>query len=133
MPLLLALALQAAPAPLPNSEVQRDIVVIGSKLKKFTTRVYSKDGKMFCQTKRSTGDREIDAIGCSAAATCMAELRPRIIASADRKLPAAERKRLNDLVGRDFYGCSMARRDAQIADLAERRWQARQGTPNASN
>ena len=132
-PMLLALALQAAPAPPPNPEVQRDIVVIGAKLKNFTTRVYSKDGKMFCQTKRSTGDKEIDAIGCTAAATCMTELRPRIIASVDRKLPRAERKRLNDLAGRDFYACTMARRDALIADLAERRWQARQGTPNASN
>ena len=128
---LITAALQTTAAPVP--EVQRDIVVIGAKLTEFRTRVWSKDGKMFCRTKKSTGDKDIDAIGCTSAATCMADLRPRLVASADRKLPAAERKRLANEVGRDWYTCTMAKREGMIAELAERRWQARQGTNDAQD
>ena len=129
--LFIAAALQVPPATAP--EVQREIVVIGSKLKNFRTRVWSKNGQMFCKTKKSTGDKDIDAIGCTSAATCMADLRPRLVASADRKLPAAERKRLANEVGRDWYTCTMAKREGMIAELAERRWQARQGTNDAQD
>ncbi len=123
--IFLALALQAAPAP--NPEIQRDIVVIGNKMKAFRTSVRERDGKMVCATKTSTGNGEIDAIGCNVLAGCLTEHRPRLDASTDRKRPAAERKRLREAVERDLLPCMMTRRDALIADLAERRWQARQG------
>lgn len=128
MSFLLALALQVAPASLPDLEVQRDIVVIGSKLKTWRARVRSKDGKMGCQTLTSTRDKDIDAIGCSAMAGCLTALRPRLIAAADRKLPAKTRKALNAAASRDLGACVMSRRDDMIADLAERRYQARQGS-----
>ena len=132
--LLLSAAAQApAPPAAPSPQVQSDMVVLGGKLKKFRTRVWSKGETMHCTTLKSTGDKELDAIGCTSASTCMSDLRPRLVASADRKLPAAERKRLKNAVGQEWYDCTMARRDALIAELAERRWQARQGTNDASN
>lgn len=121
-----ALSLQHAPVPTPN--VQREIVVIGNKMKAFRTSVRERNGKMVCQTRKSTGDKEIDAIGCTALAGCLTELRPRLDASADRRLPAVERKRLREAVEGDLGTCMITRRDAMIADLAERRWNARQGT-----
>lgn len=127
-----ALALQPAEPP-PSVEVARDIVVIGNKLKDWRARVYEKRGKMLCDTRASSGDKAIDAIGCTAMATCLTELRPRLIASADRKRPATERKALNAAVAKDLGTCTTGRRDTLIADLAERRFQARQGTNNASN
>ena len=121
------------PAAAPAAEIQSDIVVLGGKLKKFKTRVWSEGETMRCRTVKSTGDAELDAIGCTSASTCMSEVRPRLVASADRKLPAAERKRLRNVVGQAWYDCTMARRDSLIADLAERRWQARQGVSDAAN
>lgn len=111
-----------------DAQVQSDIVVIGDKLKAFRTTVRSRNGKMYCQTKKSTGDKEIDAIGCTALAGCLTELRPRLDASADRKLAADERKRSRAAVEDDLGTCMITRRDMMIADLAERRWNARQGT-----
>lgn len=127
-----ALALQPAEPP-PNVEVDRDIVVIGNKLKDWRARIYERRGKMLCQTRTSSGDKEIDAIGCTAMATCLTELRPRLIASVGRKRPATERKALNAAAAKEFGTCTMGRRDTLIADLAERRFQARQGMNNASN
>lgn len=127
-----ALALQLAEHP-PSVEVDRDIVVIGNKLKNWRARVYEKRGKMLCQTRASSGDKEIDTIGCTAMATCLTELRPRLIASVDRKRPATERKALNAGAAKEFGTCTMGRRDTLIAELAERRFQARQGTNNALN
>ena len=124
--LLLAVALQAAPAP--NAEIQSNIVVIGNKMKAFRTSVRDRGGKMVCQTKKSTGDKEIDAIGCTVLAGCLTEFRPRLDASVDRKLPSAERTRLRKAVEGDLGTCMITRRDTLIADLAERRWTARQGT-----
>ncbi|HZF42866.1 MAG TPA: hypothetical protein VEZ48_05615 [Sphingomonadaceae bacterium] len=122
----------AAPAPA-NAEVQREIVVIGSKLKTWRARVYEKRGKMLCDTGKSTGDKAIDAIGCTAMATCLTELKPRLMANLDRKLPAAERKSAKAVIDKDLGACVMSRRDAMTADLADRRWRARQGNTNAPN
>ena len=129
--LLLALTLQGTPGTTP--EVQRDIVVIGNKLKRWSASVREQDGRMVCRTRRSSGDREIDAIGCSAMASCSTELRARTMQLADRQIPRAERKVLFKAVSRDLTKCVFSRRDTMIAELAERRFQVRQGTTNASN
>lgn len=123
----LALALQNAPAP-PNADIQREILVIGNKLKPWSARFRTRKGEFLCAIRKSTGDKEIDAIGCDSMATCLPQLRSRLAAGANKKVKGAERKAMTAAINRDFGTCVMSQRDARIADLAERRFQARQGT-----
>jgi hypothetical protein len=123
---LLATTLQAA-APVPNPATAGDVVVMGEKLKNWRASVRERKGKMVCTTKTSTGDRELDAIGCNAMATCLTQLKPRLTATLDKTLEAAERKLLRDAVDRDLFTCVTSNRDAGAAALTERRYQERQG------
>ena len=112
-----------APAMPPTA----DVVVMGEKLKHWRASVRERKGRMVCTTKTSTGDRELDAIGCNAMATCLTELKPRLNATLDKTLAAADRKSLRDAVDRDLFTCVTTNRDTAAAALAERRYQERQG------
>ncbi|WP_426266076.1 hypothetical protein [Sphingomonas sp. LHG3443-2] len=124
--ILLATTLQAA-APAPNLATAGEVVVMGEKLKKWRASVRERKGKMVCTTKSSTGDQELDAIGCNAMATCLTQFKPRLNATLDRTLAAAERKSLRDAADRDLFTCVTTNRDTAAAALAERRYQERQG------
>lgn len=104
-----------------------DVVVMGEKLKNWRASVRERKGRMVCTTKTSTGDRELDAVGCNAMATCLTQLKPRLNATLDKRLAAADRKSLRDAVDRDLFTCVTTNRDTAAAALAERRYQERQG------
>lgn len=112
-----------APAPQPTT----DVVVMGERMKNWRASVRERKGRMVCTTRTSTGDRELDAIGCNAMATCLTELKPRLNATLDKTLAAADRKSLRDAVDRDLFTCVTTNRDTAAAALAERRYQERQG------
>jgi hypothetical protein len=124
MPLFYLLALTFQPAS--TEPVQSDVVVIGDRLKLWTGTYAIRGSRMKCATKRSSGDAEIDAIGCAAFQTCADGLQPRIAASDVRALDRRTRLAMKDAIKRDLSACVLARRDELIADLAERRFQARQ-------
>lgn len=111
----------------PATPPAADVVVMGEKLKNWRASVRERKGRMVCTTRTSTGDRELDAIGCNAMATCLAELKPRLNATLDKTLAAADRKSLRDAVDRDLFTCVTTNRDTAAAALAERRYQERQG------
>ncbi|GAA4031977.1 hypothetical protein GCM10022281_09510 [Sphingomonas rosea] len=113
----------AAPAPGPASEV----VVMGQKLKNWRASVRDRNGRVDCKVKVSSGDKEIDAVGCQAMTTCMAQMRPRLPSTIDKSLSAAEREANNQSLNRDLTACVKTNHDTGLAALAERRYQARQG------
>jgi hypothetical protein len=123
---LLLSAGQAAPAARPPA-VEQDITVIGQRLRRWTARYEVRGSRVSCRTRRSTGDREIDAIGCSAFAACILQFRPRIEESDRTNLESSVRRRMKDAIQRDLAACVDARRDELIAELADRRFRARTG------
>lgn len=108
-------------------DVEREIMVIGQRLRTWTARYAVRGSQMSCRTRRSTGDREIDAIGCVAFETCVGQLRPRIDESDRTDLERSARRRMKEAIRRDLRTCVNVRRDELIAELAERRFRARNG------
>ncbi len=122
--ILAALALQVA-LPTRTDEV----TVIGQRLKTWRGAVRSSGGRTTCRTTKSTGDRQIDAIGCTALAGCSTPLEARMIALArDKALAPADRKAKQTAINDELGRCMVARRDRGIAELADRRAAARTGS-----
>lgn len=117
--MLLALVLaQAAVMPPPVAD---EITVIGRRLQHWTGRVSTTIGITTCRTLKSTGDREIDTIGCTAARQCWPQYRHAMEVASDRKLPADTRREMIATVKADMRPCVTATRDSLIAELADRR------------
>lgn len=101
--LMMATGPEAVAAP------ESEIVVLARKLEatRFVWKASDKSGawKMTrCKVKQSSGDREIDALGCQAVTLCLPTL-----PLASRRAPP------------EFHACVSDRRRALIADLAARR------------
>lgn len=119
--ILAALALQVA---LPTRA--DEVTVIGQRLKTWRGAVRSSGGKATCRTTKSTGDRQIDAIGCAALTGCSTPLEARMIALAkDKALAPAERKARQAAINDELGRCMVARRDKGIEELADQRAAAR--------
>ena len=51
---------------------ENDIVIIGQRVRKLKFRLKTdKTGQAVCRIKRSSGDPDIDSLGCEAARACM--------------------------------------------------------------
>jgi hypothetical protein len=124
---MLSLLLSVGQAAATPSAVEREIVVIGERLRTWRARYSVRGSQVRCRTTRSTGDREIDAIGCVAFETCIGRLRARIDESDRRDLESAARRSMKAAIERDLPTCLTERRDELIADLADRRFRARNG------
>jgi len=99
MGLLVATLALAAAQPAVEVPADDEIVVMGNKLRDWRGSWRVRYGVVKCKTKRSTADREIDAIGCSAMVTCMTPLVPQWREIEDADLPKAElESRLNGLL-----------------------------------
>jgi len=99
MSLLVATLALAAAQPVAEPPAENEIVVLGNKLRYWRGSWRVRDGVVKCKTKRSTRDREIDAVGCNAMVTCMTPLVPQWqeIEDADLSKPELE-SRLNGLL-----------------------------------
>ena len=122
--ILLALALAQADAPPPPTE---DVVVIGERLKRWRGRIVTTPLGTSCRTVKSTGDREIDAIGCTAMERCWPETLPRLKAAHAKGVAPADRKRLEAEAAQAFAACGKPQRDALVDALRARRAVARAG------
>lgn len=107
--------------------VAAEAVVITGKLKKWTARYEVRGASSVCRTKTSSGDGEVDAIGCAAFNRCLAPLQSRIDASDAKAVPNRERKAMKSAIKADLSSCTTRTRDQLVAELAERRFEARQG------
>ena len=121
---LLALSLAfAAAEPVAEPAVEHEIEVIGNRLRSWRGEWKMHDGGVRCKTKRSTGDREIDALGCAAMVTCMTPLVPQWQEIERAKLTRKESSsRLNALLASaDVSGCLLTVRENGIAALVAAR------------
>lgn len=124
MSLLAAIVMLATPAAAAAEAPPADaspIVVIGQRLKDWRGTWGSKKGVLVCRTTRSTGDGEIDAIGCSALVACASPLVPQFQAIAAAKLSRRERERRLSAASQAMIPCLEREREAGIAALADRR------------
>ena len=122
--LLLAQPTQLAqPAPPAPAAQQEEIRVVGQRLQNWRGKMFSRRGSDRCDTLVSSGDAEIDRVGCSAMAHCYAIHRAGLNEAARRRGAARNAHPVYRLMG----VCVRDRRDLLVADLAERRYRARQG------
>lgn len=123
MSVLVATLALAAAQPVAEPPVENEITVIAKKLRSWRGRWKFSGDAVTCKTKRSTGDKAIDAIGCDAMVQCIAPIAPQFDAIENSKLPKDEKnRRANALLQEARIGeCVSAKRDAGIAALAQHR------------
>ena len=131
--MIAAALLLVQPAPPASAAQQEEVVVIGQRLANWRGRVRPAGQAMRCVTVRSSGDAEVDRIGCDTMVACITPMRSRIQAASDRSRPRAERQALEAAYSRDLTACFTDQHDRRTAALADRRYRARNGTQDASN
>jgi len=119
MLLLMTALLVAQTAPVEPE--QAEIVVIGQRLSHWTGKYAIRGAKLRCATKTSSGDGEIDAVGCKAFDICADQLSSRITESDDKSLPKESRFSLKEGIKRDLSSCVADQRVMLIAKLADHR------------
>jgi len=122
--ILLFAALQAAPPP-PPALPEEDIVVIARKLDRWRGRITTSPLGTRCVTKLSTGDREIDKVGCTAMERCWPTILPRMKAAQATGADKAERRAAQEAINADFGACARPQRVKLIEELRARRAAAR--------
>lgn len=123
IPLIGTLALAAA-QPVAEPPVENEIEVIGNKLRDWRGKWRMRKGVGTCKTKRSTGDKAIDAVGCEAMVQCFQPIAERWEAINEAKLSRSEMNGQLDALFKsaNVGDCVRDRRDAGIdALVVERR------------
>lgn len=124
MSMLVAFVLASAPVAAPDEASEaNEITVIALKMRKGRIKTtYSDNGARNCQVIRSTGDAEIDAIGCEAMRQCDEANAAAVRAVFDPALPRRDRQaRLRDYRRDVQTPCYFERRDEMKAALARAR------------
>jgi len=118
--LALLMAVQDVPAAAPQAE--EEITVIARKLKAWRGGGKLRKGVFTCKTRNSTGDREIDAIGCAAMQVCFPRYMPRFeVVHADKALAASAREHANAVINAELTACFGAEHEAGTKALADKR------------
>ena len=122
-PLLLLAAqatVPAAPRPI-DPKVAAQVPVIAGKLDQWRGAWGAVGGKLACKTIRSSGDEEIDALGCASMIACVKPEYVALKAIADGKASVDEKKRLISAKLATLQPCMKAHRGQGIAELALKR------------
>jgi hypothetical protein len=119
MSLLLALAMQIASDPV--TARQDEIVVIGQKQKNWRGNLKHKKGVPFCKTTRSTGDKEIDKIGCDAMIICFPIHGSGLMKLAKQYKKKSEFNAAAKPIYAEMGNCVFKNRDQGISELANKR------------
>jgi hypothetical protein len=119
MSLLLALAMQIASDPV--TARQDEIVVIGQKQKNWRGNLKHKKGVPFCKTTRSTGDKEIDKIGCDAMIICFPIHGSSLMKLAKQYKKKSEINAAAKPIYAEMGNCVFKNRDQGISELADKR------------
>lgn len=107
-----------------TEEVENLITVIGEKAKAWKGRVRSQGGELICETRKSTGDNEIDAIRCGAMVSCMAAIAKNYDEVLASDLKRKEKKAQADALIQTTIPCMEDYYDREYARLAEARLSA---------
>ena len=126
-PLVLILA-QAAPVAAPTAtpkpvdpKVAAQVPLIAGKLQGWRGTWAAIDGKLACKTLKTTGDNEIDLIGCQAVLTCVRPAYPELKAIADGAGAEADKKKRMGAKLATLDTCMKQNRGQGIAALALKR------------
>jgi hypothetical protein len=119
MSLLFALAMQIASDPV--TARQDEIVVIGQKQKNWRGNLKHKKGVPFCKTTRSTGDKEIDKIGCDAMIICFPIHGSSLMKLAKQYKKKSEFNAAAKPIYAEMGNCVFKNRDQGISELADKR------------
>lgn len=129
-PLVLVLA-QAASAPAPTAapqavdpKVAAQVPLISSKLDEWRGTWAAIDGKLACRTLKSSGDDEIDVIGCQAVIACVKTVYPELKDIADSQAAEADKKARIAAKLATLGTCMKEHRGQGIATLALKRGQS---------
>ena len=119
MILLLALAMQIASDPV--TARQDEIVVIGQKQRNWRGNLKHKKGVPFCKTTRSTGDKEIDKIGCDAMIICFPIHGSSLMKLAKQYKKKSEFNAAAKPIYAEMGNCVFKNRNQGISELADKR------------
>ena len=120
--LILLLAAQTALLePAPEPAVDQDIIVVARKLERWKGRFSQRGNVTKCKTTVSSGDKEIDAVGCDALRLCLSPMMPRIQASDDKSLGKERQIALKKVIGDELVACAKATRADMVAELVLKR------------
>ena len=112
--ILAALLMLQAAAPAPATDA---VTVIGQRLHDW--RGTYKNGA--CTVRKSSGDAEIDRIGCTAMERCFPQFESRFQGTQDREVRREVKKVMIAALNADLTKCVESERKAGIAALAARR------------
>lgn len=117
MSVLLALALaQSAVVP-----ADSEITVMARRLKDWRGNFKLRKGAVTCKTSRSTGDREIDAVGCATMIACYSPLVQEIQAAQAGTGPAKARSERVTAIFNSAVPCLEQEHAKRLAALADQR------------
>jgi hypothetical protein len=122
--ILLIAAQAAAPAPAPREidpKVAAQVPVIAGKLEQWRGAWGAAGGKLACRTVKSSGDEEIDALGCAATIACVKPAYPALKTIADGSAAKDEKERLMKAKLATLEPCLRQHRGQGIAELALKR------------
>jgi hypothetical protein len=105
----------------PVTARQDEIVVIGQKQKNWRGNLKHKKGVPFCKTTRSTGDKEIDKIGCDAMIICFPIHGSSLMKLAKQYKKKSEFNAAAKPIYAEMGNCVFKNRDQGISELADKR------------
>ena len=123
-PLLLIAAQAAAPAAVPQNidpKVAAQVPVIAGKLQQWQGMWGAAGGKLACKTVKSSGDEEIDALGCASMIACVKPEFAALKAIADGAGTKEDKQRKISAKLAALQPCMKAHRGQGIAELALKR------------
>ena len=120
--LILAQGNAAPPAKVDTSRVDPKVAaqvpVITEKLRQWRGTWAAVDGKLACRTVKTSGDEDVDKIGCYATLTCIKPAYPALKAIADSKVAEEQKKAKMKAKLDSLQTCMSQHRGQGIAQLA---------------
>jgi hypothetical protein len=113
-------ALAATPREI-DPKVAAQVPVIAGKLEQWRGAWGAAGGKLACRTVKSSGDEEIDALGCAATIACVKPAYPALKKIADGAAAKDEKERLMKAKLATLEPCLRQHRGQGIAELALKR------------
>ncbi|MEG3182247.1 hypothetical protein [Sphingomonas sp. LT1P40] len=119
------LAATAIPVQIVPDDRAEEVVILGRKLAGWRGSARMKDGRYTCRIRQSSGDKQIDAIGCMAMERCMTQVQPKVSAMLATNPSREQRTVLFEPINREMSGCMKQVHDSELERLADRRAAAR--------
>ena len=119
--LMLMQPVEAMPASAPPIAEDPEIVVLAERLKTWRGTYRMRDGKAQCRTKKSTGDKGIDAAACTVMTRCSEAVYPRIRAEVAAMRDSAMRDAMLMKAQDEVNACMVVEGQSVVAALRAQR------------